>query len=145
MSQASVVFAHFSNYTEKDSCKYILRAHVQLRATRDNILCVRGLETAPDTTKVHKTIIVILCCAGKSRQPNSTKPFCCVQTKLKSFSNWENHNRKLESVCPRYKRSENHNWYARLSQFFTKRVSILSRRFMPPHVIRVGGACIAHA
>ena len=33
MSQASVVFAHFSNYTEKDSCKYILRAHVQLRAT----------------------------------------------------------------------------------------------------------------
>ena len=96
------------------------RLEVDLSQSRDNILRVRGLETAPDTTKVHKTIIVILCCAGKSRQPNSTKPFCCVQTKLKSFSNWENHNRKLESVCPRYKRSENHNWYARLSQFFTK-------------------------
>ena len=87
---------------------------------RDNILRVRGLETALDTTKVHKTIIVMPCCAGKSRQPDSTKPFCYVQTKVQSFSNWENHNRNLESVCPRYKRSENHNRYARLSQFFTK-------------------------
>ena len=88
--------------------------------TRDNILHVRGLETAPDTTKVHKTIIVMPCCAGRSRQPNSTKPFCYVQTKLQSFSNWENHNRKLESVCPRYKTSENHTRYTRLSQLFTK-------------------------
>ena len=46
--------------------------------TRDNILRVRGLETAPDTTKVPKTIIVMPCCAGKSRQPNSTKTFCYV-------------------------------------------------------------------
>ena len=49
---------------------------------RDNILRVRGLETAPDTTKMHKTIIVMPCFAGKSRQPNSTKTFCYVQTKL---------------------------------------------------------------
>ena len=64
---------------------------------RVNLLRVRGLETAPDTTKVHKTIIVMpYCCAGKSQQPNSTKPFCYVQTKLQSFSNWENDNSKLD-------------------------------------------------
>ena len=62
------------------------------------ILRVRGLETAPDTIKMAATIIVMPCCAGKSRQPNSTIPFRYVQTKLQSFSNWGNHNRKLESV-----------------------------------------------
>ena len=80
--------------------------------TRVNILCVHGLEMAPDTTKVHKTIIVIPCCASKSWQPHSTKPFCYMQTKLQSFSN---HNRKPDSVCPRYKMSENHTWYICLS------------------------------
>ena len=44
---------------------------------------------------------------------NSTKLSCYVQTKLQSFSNWENQNRKLESVCPRYKITENHIWYLR--------------------------------
>ena len=64
--------------------------------TRDNILRVRGLETAPDTIKMAETVIVMSCCVGKSRQPNSTIPFRYVQTKLQSFSNWGNHNRKLE-------------------------------------------------
>ena len=81
---------------------------------RDNILRVRGLETAPDTIKMADTIIFMPCCAGKSRQPNSTIPFRYVQTKLQSFSNWGNHNRKLESVCPRYKMPEKHNGYANL-------------------------------
>ena len=54
-----------------------------------------------------ETIIVMPCCAGKSRQPNSTIPFRYVQTKVQSFSNWGNHNRKLESVCRRYKMPEN--------------------------------------
>ena len=40
-----------------------------------------------------------------------------MQTKLQSFSNWGDHNRKLESVCPRYKMPENHTWYA---WFYTK-------------------------
>ena len=44
-------------------------------AIRDNILRVCGLETAPDTIKMAETIIVMPCCAGKSRQPNSTIPF----------------------------------------------------------------------
>ena len=48
------------------------------------------------------------CCASKSRQPNSSKPFGYEQTKLQSFSNWENHKRKLGLVCPRYKMPENH-------------------------------------
>ena len=52
---------------------------------------------ASDTTKEHKTIIMPRC-AGKSRQLNSTWPFCYMQTKLQSFSNREKHNRKLESV-----------------------------------------------
>ena len=85
----------------------------------DNILRVCGLEMTLDTTKVHKAIIVMPCCAGKSRQPNSIRSFCYVQNKL-HFSNWENHNRKLESVCLRYKMSENHTWYTHLLQFFTK-------------------------
>ena len=83
-------------------------------SARDNILHVRGLETAPDTIKMAETIIIMPCCAGKSRQPNSTIPFRYVQTKLQSFSNWGNHNRKLESVCPRYKMPEKHNGYANL-------------------------------
>ena len=82
--------------------------------SRDNILRVRGLETAPDTIKMAETIIVMPCCVGKSRQPNSTIPFCYVQTKLKSFSNWGNHNRKLELVCPRYNIPEKHTRYANL-------------------------------
>ena len=54
---------------------------------RDNILRVhvRGLETAPDTTKVHKTIIVMPCCAGKSRQPNSTKTFAICRLNYNDF------------------------------------------------------------
>ena len=87
---------------------------------RDNILCVRRLEMAPDTIKMAETIIVIPCCAGKSRQPNSTIPFCYVHTKLQSFSNWRDHNRKLESVCPRYKMPEKHNGNANLLQFTPK-------------------------
>ena len=92
-------------------------SHHGMAVVRDNILRLRGLEMAPDTTKVHKTIITMHCCAGKS---NSTKTFCYVQTKLQSFSNRENRNRKLEPVCSRYKMSKNHTWYARLLQFFTK-------------------------
>ena len=79
-----------------------------------NILRIRGLETAPNTIKMAETIIIMPCCAGKSRQPNSTIPFCYVQTKLQSFSNWGNHNRKLELVCPRYKMPEKHTMYANL-------------------------------
>ena len=86
---------------------------------RDNILRVRGLETAPDTIKMAEIIIVMPCCDGKSRQPNSTIPFRYVQTKLQSFSNWGNHNRKLESVCPRYKMPEKHNGYATGLPLFT--------------------------
>ena len=44
-------------------------------ATRESILHVRGLETALDTNKLPETIIVMSCCAGKSQQANSTKPF----------------------------------------------------------------------
>ena len=76
--------------------------------------------TAPDTIKMAETIIVMPCCSGKSRQPNSTIPFCYVQTKLQSFSNWGNHNIKLESVCPRYKMPEKHNGYANLPLFTSK-------------------------
>ena len=43
---------------------------------RDNILRVHGLEMAPVTIKMVETIIVMPCCVGKSRQPNSTIPFC---------------------------------------------------------------------
>ena len=35
--------------------------------SRDNILRVRGLETAPGTIKMAETIIIMPCCAGKSR------------------------------------------------------------------------------
>ena len=66
-------------------------SHHGMAVVGDNTLRLRGLEMAPDTTKVHKTITVMPCCAGKS---NST--FCYVQTTLQSFSNRENHNRKLE-------------------------------------------------
>ena len=88
---------------------------------KDNILRVHGLETAPVTIKMVETIIVMPCCVGKSRQPNSTIPFCYVQTKLQSFSNWGNHNIKLESVCPRYKMPEKHNGYANSVPLFTSK------------------------
>ena len=54
---------------------------------RDNILRVhvRGLEMAPDTTIVHKTIIVMPCCAGKSRQPNSAKTFAICRLNYNDF------------------------------------------------------------
>ena len=54
-------------------------SHRGMAVARDNILHLRGLETALDTTKVLKTIIIMPSCAGKS---NSTKTFCYVQTKL---------------------------------------------------------------
>ena len=39
-------------------------SHHGMAVARDNILRVRGLETVPDTTKVHKTIIVMLANLG---------------------------------------------------------------------------------
>ena len=59
--------------------------------SRDNILRVRLLDTALDTTKLHKTITVVL--ANLSNQT-----ILSHFTKLQSSSNWENHNRKLESA-----------------------------------------------
>ena len=69
----------------------------QIGLSKDNVLHICGLEMAPDTTEVHKTII-LLCW-----QISASKLSCYVQTKVQSLSYWENHNRKLESVCPRYK------------------------------------------
>ena len=73
---------------------------------------------ALDTTKVPETIIVMLLLCWQisaTKQYKASLPY--VQTKLQSFSNWGYHNRKLESVCPRYKMPENHTWYA---WFYTK-------------------------
>ena len=72
--------------------------------SRDNILRVCLLDTALDTTKVHKTITVVL--ANLSNQTVLSH-----FTKLQSSSNWENHNRKLGLVCPKYKMSENQHAY----------------------------------
>ena len=43
---------------------------------------------------------------------------------------------RLRTCVTQFRDSENAQWH---------RVLILSRHFMPPHVICVGGACIAHA
>ena len=67
--------------------------------SRDNILRVRLLDTALDTTKVHKTITVVL--ANLSNQTVLSH-----FTKLQSSSNW-----KLESVRPKYKMPENQHAY----------------------------------
>ena len=50
---------------------------------------------------------------------NQTKPFYYVQTKLQSFSNWENH-RKPELVWPRYKMSEEPHLVSMLIAIFHK-------------------------
>ena len=51
-------------------CTFENQNHANLLSKPGRILCVHGLEMAPDTTKMPETIITMLCCAGKSRQPN---------------------------------------------------------------------------
>ena len=78
---------------------------------------VCGLETAPDTTKFSETIIAMLLLCWQisaTKQYEAFLPY--VQTKLQSFLNWEDHNRKLEQICPSYKMPENRTYLLYFTQ-----------------------------
>ena len=66
--------------------------------------------------KSQQTIIIKPCCAGKSWQPNGTKHFAMCRL---NYNHFQIGNRKLESVCLRYKRMSS-AWYTYCIQFYAK-------------------------